>query len=260
MEFTALRVEQADGVATVTLNRPDRLNAIDEAMRHDLRALADACYADDAIRVVVFTGAGKTFCAGADVEVFERDWNTPAFRAQSRLLTNFFSDLEALEKPVLAAINGTCVGGGLELALACDLRIAAASARLGFPESNIGLIPGIGGCSRLVKLVGYGRAKELVLTGELIPAEEARAIGLVNRVVPDGELMATVRAVATGLLKRAPQALGLAKRVIRECVSADLAAGRTLEGLAQSILLKTQDHQEGIQAFRQKRPPRFEGR
>jgi len=229
-------------------------------MRHDFRALADACYADEAIRVVIFTGAGQAFCAGADMELFEREWDTPAFRAQGRLLITFFNDLEALEKPVLAAINGTCVGGGLELALACDLRIAAASARLGFPEARIGLIPGVGGCSRLVKLVGYGRAKELVLTGELISAEEARAIGLVNRVVPDGELMAAARALAAKLLERAPQALGLAKRVIRESVSADLAAGRTLESLAQSLLLKTQDHQEGIQAFREKRPPRFKGR
>lgn len=260
MDFQAIRFELADGVATVTMNRPERLNAIDETMRHELRALADVCYADDAIRVVVFTGAGKAFSVGADLEIFERDWDTPAFRAQSRLLTNFFGDLEALEKPVLAAINGTCVGGGLELALACDLRIAAASARLGFPEANIGLIPGVGGCSRLVKLVGYGRAKELVLTGELISAEEARAIGLVNRVVPDAELGAAARQLAARLLARAPQALGLAKRVIRECVSADLAAGRTLEGLAQSILLKTRDHQEGIEAFRAKRPPRFEGR
>src|SRR5262249_58164816 len=137
------------------------------------RALADELYGNEAVRVAVFTGTGKTFCIGADVSTFETDWNTPVFRANTRLLTNFFNELEALEKPVIAAINGTCVGGGLELAMACDLRVAARSARFGLPENNLGLIPGVGGCSRLVKLVGVGRAQELRLTGGVITAEGA---------------------------------------------------------------------------------------
>ena|SRR5947209_5613976 len=248
MTYATLKYELSDSIATVTINRPEKNNAISMEMRVDFRALADELYGNEAVRVAVFTGTGKTFCVGADVSTFETDWNTPVFRANTRLLTSFFNDLEALEKPLIAAINGTCVGGGLELALACDLRITARSARFGLPENNLGLIPGIGGCSRLVKLVGFGRAKELVLTGEIIAADEALRVGLVNRVVDDAELASEARA------------LGLAKRVIQSCVSADLHTARTLESFGQSILIKTEDHREGVKAFREKRRPRFEGR
>jgi len=260
MTFSTLLYDLTDGIATVTINRPEKNNAISQEMRADFRALADELYGDDAIRVIVFTGTGKTFCVGADVSVFETDWNTPAFRANTRLLTNFFNDLEALEKPLIGAINGTCVGGGLELALACDLRIAARSARFGLPENNIGLIPGIGGCSRLVRLVGFGRAKELILTGEIVSAEAAERLGLVNRVVEDAALGTEARGLAERLRAKAPQALGIAKRVIQNCVSADLATARTIESFGQSILVKTRDHKEGVAAFRGKRRPSFEGR
>jgi enoyl-CoA hydratase/carnithine racemase len=260
MAFATLRYEIVDGIAVVTIDRPEKNNAISMEMRADFRALADELYANDAVRVAMFTGTGKTFCVGADVSTFETDWNTPVFRANTRLLTSFFNDLEALEKPLIAAINGTCVGGGLELALACDLRLAARSARFGLPENNLGLIPGIGGCSRLVKLVGFGRAKELVLTGEIIDADAALGCGLVNRVVDDGALLSEAGALAARLAAKAPQALGLAKRVIQSCVSADLHTARTLESFGQSILIKTADHREGVRAFREKRRPRFEGR
>src|SRR2546422_8497226 len=206
MTFKTLGYELADGIATVIINRPEKNNAISMEMRADFRALADELYGDDAVRVVVFTGTGKTFCVGADVATFETDWNTPVFRANTRLLTNFFNDLEALEKPLIAAINGTCVGSGLELALACDLRIAARSARFGLPENNLGLIPGIGGCSRLVKLVGFGRAKGLAPTGESVGAHEALRCGLVNRVVEDAELASEARAPATRAPPHAPAA------------------------------------------------------
>lgn len=260
MTFKTLRYELADGIATVTINRPEKNNAISMEMRADFRALADELYTDEGVRVVVFTGTGKTFSVGADVSTFETDWNTPVFRANTRLLTNFFNDLEALEKPLIAAINGTCVGGGLELALACDLRLAARSARFGLPENNLGLIPGIGGCSRLVKLVGFGRAKELVLTGEIISAEDAHRYGLVSRVVDDDALLPEARGLAERLSAKAPQALGIAKRVLQNCVSADLGTARTLESFGQSILIKTADHREGVNAFRAKRRPKFEGR
>jgi len=193
MTFTTLRYDVQDGIATVTLDRPEKNNAISMEMRADFRALADELYTNESVRVAIITGGGKAFSVGADVSTFETDWNTPVFRANTRLLTNFFNELEALEKPVIAAINGTCVGGGLELAMACDLRVAARSARFGLPENNLGLIPGVGGCSRLVKLVGFGRAKELVLTGEIITAEDALRHGLVNRVVDDGALSAEAR-------------------------------------------------------------------
>ena len=260
MNFANLRYELHDGIATVTLNRPEKNNAISMEMRRDFLAIADELYYNDAVRVAIVTGTGKTFSVGADVSTFDADWNTQTFRANTRLLTNFFNDLEGLEKPVIAAINGTCVGGGLELALACDLRVAARSARFGLPENNLGLIPGIGGCSRLVKLVGFGRAKELVLTGAIITADDALHHGLVNRVVEDDALTGETRALAERLREKAPQALGVAKRVLQNCVSADLQTGRTIEGFGQSILLKTTDHREGVNAFREKRRPKFEGR
>jgi len=260
MTFTTLRYEVQDGIATVLLDRPEKNNAISMEMRADFRALADELYANESVRVAIITGGGKAFSVGADVSTFETDWNTPVFRANTRLLTNFFNELEALEKPVIAAINGTCVGGGLELAMACDLRVAARSARFGLPENNLGLIPGVGGCSRLVKLVGFGRAKELVLTGEIITAEDALRHGLVNRVVDDGALGTEARALAERLRDKAPQALGIAKRVLLNCVSADLQTGRTIESFGQSILIKTKDHREGVAAFREKRRPKFEGR
>ena len=260
MTFTTLRYDVQDGIATVTLDRPEKNNAISMEMRADFRALADELYTNESVRVAIITGGGKAFSVGADVSTFETDWNTPVFRANTRLLTNFFNELEALEKPVIAAINGTCVGGGLELAMACDLRVAARSARFGLPENNLGLIPGVGGCSRLVKLVGFGRAKELVLTGEIITAEDALRHGLVNRVVDDGALAAEARALAERLRGKAPQALGIAKRVLQNCVSADLQTGRTIESFGQSILIKTRDHREGVTAFREKRRPKFEGR
>jgi len=260
MTFTTLRYDVQDGIATVLLDRPEKNNAISMEMRADFRALADELYADESVRVAIVTGSGKAFSVGADVSTFETDWNTPIFRANTRLLTNFFNELEALEKPVIAAINGTCVGGGLELAMACDLRVAARSARFGLPENNLGLIPGVGGCSRLVKLVGFGRAKELVLTGEIITAEDALRHGLVNRVVDDGALLTEARALAERLRGKAPQALGIAKRVLQNCVSADLQTGRTIESFGQSILIKTEDHREGVTAFREKRRPKFEGR
>jgi enoyl-CoA hydratase/carnithine racemase len=260
MEYKTLRFEVEGGVATVTLDRPDALNAIDMDMRRDFGALAEALAFDDAVRVVIFTGAGRAFSAGGDIAHFEQEWQTPKFRAHSRRLVRFFDDLEMLEKPVIAAINGPATGGGLELALACDVRLAAESATLGFRENAIGLIPGIGGCARFARLVGVARAKELIFAGTLISAEEALKIGLVNRVVPDDGLLAAARDYAGLLLKRAPQALGLAKRLLNTVANVDQASGLVMEGLAQSILLKTADHQEGVRAFREKRKPQFSGK
>lgn len=259
MHFKTLDVKISEGVGAITLNRPDRLNAIDLTMRHEFRQLSEVLAYDEAIRVVVFTGSGRAFCVGADVSFFEQDWSGPVFRAYSRILTNFFDELEHLEKPILASINGLCVGGGLELALACDLRVASEDARFGFPENNIGVLPGVGGCSRLVKTVGLGKAKELVLCGELIDAHEAKAIGLVNQVVKAAELHERTAALTSQLLKKAPIALGVAKRVIWHCANVDMQTGRALESFGQSILIETADHQEGLKAFREKRPPRFGG-
>ena len=259
MDYQTILFELKDRVAWITFNRPERLNAINEAMREDFARLFREIQTNEEIGVIVFTGAGRAFSAGGDIEYFERDWDTVRFRAENHRLTQFFDELELIEKPVIAAINGPCTGAGLQITLSCDLRIASDQARFGFRENNIGLIPGAGGCSRLVKLIGYGRAKELIFTGEMITASEAERIGLINRVVPHDELMEHTRQLAAHLLTRAPEALGLAKRLLWHSVTSDFATGRMLEALAQSVLIKSEDHREGIRAFREKRKPKFKG-
>jgi enoyl-CoA hydratase/carnithine racemase len=260
MEFKTLLFDVQDGIATVTLNRPEVLNAVNMDMRRDFVDLTERLFFDSDIRVIIFTGAGRGFSSGGDIGHFEQPWITPSFRANSRRLTKFFDDLEALEKPVIGAINGPATGAGLELALACDICIASEEATFGFRENYISLIPGVGGCVRLVRLVGLQKAKELIFTGKMISAEEAHAIGLVNQVTPAEQLMVETRGFASTLLKRAPQAMGLAKKILNIAVNVDSTSGIAMEGLAQSILIKTEDHQEGLQAFREKRKPDFQGK
>lgn len=250
-----------DGIATITLNRPEARNAINMPMRHDFQALGERLMNDSAIKVVIFTGAGdEAFSAGGDIGHFERDWLTPEFRVHGHLLTGFFNLLEELEKPVIAAINGVATGAGLQLAMACDLRLASEQqARFGFRENFLNLIPGHGGTVRLVRLVGLGKAKELIFMGDFISAQEAQAMGLVQRVVPHESLQAEAQTIAQKLLKRAPQALGLVKRLLMAATETDKASTLFLESLAQSVLIKTGDHQEGLRAFREKRKPDFKG-
>lgn len=259
MSYQRLLFELRDSVATVTLNRPDDLNAIDDAMREDFRDLGERLMLDPEIRVVVFTGAGRAFSAGGDLSHFEREWNTAEFRVHSHRLSAFFNLLESLEKPVIAAMNGVAAGAGLQLAMASDLRIAAATAQVGFREHNLGLIPGHGGATRLVKLVGLSRAKGLYFTGDLVGAQEARRLGLIHRVVEGADLLEETSNMAQALAKRAPQALGLTKRLLNAAAHVDVKTGLELEALAQCVALKTADHREGVTAFREKRRPRFTG-
>ena len=260
MTLEKIGLEISDQIATVTFRNPNKLNAWDGQMLTELKAVVEDLAGREEVRVVIFTGEGRAFSVGADMNWFTPDPLTHRFRLQARSAHDFFDSLEALEKPILAAINGLCVGGGLELALSCDLRVAAEEARFGFPEVNAGIIPGSGGCSRLAHLVGVGAAKELILTGELIPASEAKQIGLVNAVVPADQLTAKARQYAEKILQRGPLAVGMAKQIINTALSVDAATGRTLERLAQSILLKTEDAEEGFRAFREKRPPKFSGK
>jgi enoyl-CoA hydratase/carnithine racemase len=260
--FEHLLLAQLDGILTVTLNRPERLNAWNRAMIGELQRLAEHLDDDPEVRVLVITGAGRAFSAGEDVGGMQALAEAPTrgFRALARKVHHFFDTLEALELPVIAALNGVAAGGGLELALSCDLRIASDAARLGLPENNVGLIPGSGGISRLVKLVGLARAKEIVLLGEMLPAAEALANGLVHRVVPADQLTAEVQTLAERLAGKAPLALGMAKLLLNRAANADWTVLRDLERLGQSVLLPTRDHLEGVEAFRQKRPARWEGR
>ena len=259
MDFETIDLAVSDdGLATLRLD-DEPVNAISQRMREELAEALDVLR-DDRVRVVIVTGTGSLFSVGADVGLFEeaQDWTTAEFRANSRILGRTFDGLESLEKPVLAAISGTCVGGGYELALACDVRVAAPDATLGFPEHNIGLIPGLGGCSRFVDLVGLGRAKDLIFRGELVEGEQALSYGMVEHVAEDPEAFA--REYAEDLLEKPPQALGLAKRVTTAARDTDVATAGLLESLAQSTLLETEDHREGVAAFREKRDPEFTGR
>jgi enoyl-CoA hydratase len=259
--YTYLRLQKDGNVATLTLSRPDRLNAWNREMRDELAAAMREIVADDDLRALVITGDGRAFSAGEDVRGMAglAEAGTRAFRRVVRGIHNVFDEIEAIEIPVIAAINGVAAGGGLELALSCDFRIAAESAKLGFPENNVGLIPGSGGCSRLVKLIGLPRAKRLVMTGEMIVADAALDIGLVEQVVADDALMETALGFARRLAARAPQAVGLAKLVLNACANVDPDTGRNFERLGQSVLKKTEDHAEGARAFVEKRPPVFKG-
>jgi enoyl-CoA hydratase len=260
MEF--IKIEQGEGVAVLTLNRPTTLNSWNQKMRDELRESILGLVADDGLRVLILTGEGRAFSSGEDVRGMQglAEIGTKGFRRVARGIHNVFDEIEAIEVPVIAAINGVAAGGGLELALSCDFRFAADTAKLGFPENNVGLIPGSGGCSRLVKLVGLSRAKRLVMSGEMILAPRALEIGLVDEVFPAEALLGKAQEFAKTLAAKAPLALGLAKLVLNACANVDPDTGRQLERLGQSILKKTEDHEEGAKAFVEKRKPKFKGR
>ncbi len=259
-EFIDLQVHEQ--VAVLHLNRPETFNAWNQQMRSELRDAVGALVADDNLRVAIVTGTGRAFSAGEDVRGMKglADIGTRAFRRVVRDIHNVFDEVEAIEIPVIAAINGVAAGGGLELALSCDFRFAASTAKLGLPENNVGLIPGSGGCSRLVRTVGLSTAKRLVMTGEMIPADRALAYGLIDEIHPPEQLMEAAMAFAQKLAARAPQALGIAKVVLNNCAKVDPDTARNFERLGQSILKKTEDHLEGALAFVEKRPAKFTGR
>ena len=251
MTADAVLVARHEAVATVTLNRPDRRNAIDQAMRDGLRSALDELDADAGVRVVVLTGAGRAFCAGVDLTE-----GAPA----PTLRPPVAAPLWAFRKPVIAAVNGPAVGGGLELALACDIRIAAASARFGLTEVRIGSLPGSGGTQLLPRIVGPGNAARMVLTGELVDAAEALWIGLVSEVVPDAELAAAAGTLAERIAQNAPLSLLAAKRALRAGSDLPFAEGQALERELWAELAASKDRAEGRAAFRERRPARFTGR
>ena len=254
-----VNTEVADGVATVTINRPDKLNALNTAVRQAFIAALGRLDEDPDVRVGIVTGSGtKAFVAGADITEFEHRTAIDQFTV-SRCAT-IFSAAAAFRKPLIAAINGFCLGGGCELALACDIRIASATARLGQPEVNLGLIPGGGGTQRLARLVGVGQAFKLIYSGEMISADEALRIGLVEEVVAPDELMPRARALAATIARKSPVTLRLIKEAIQASLETPLAEGLRLETSLLSVAFASEDKREGVRAFLEKRPPAFRGR
>ena len=259
-DYPSLNTSLEDGALLVEMNRPEKRNALDEALQNELLELFLEAGRDPEVRGVVLTGSGEAFSAGGDLSRFEREWNPAEFRAHSHELTRLISSVELLEKPVIAAINGLATGAGTQLALSCDLRIASENARFLFREGMIGFIPSHGGCVRLVKLLGLARARDILLGGEDLDAQEAFRHGLVTRVVPPERLLDVARELLRLIFRRAPQAYGLAKRLLHLSASVDLESGLFAESLAQSLLVGTEDHKEGVRAARERRAPSFTGR
>jgi enoyl-CoA hydratase len=260
MEFKNVIYEKSEGIATITLNRPEALNAFNKEVTDEvLRAVEDA-KADENVRVVVLTGAGeKAFSAGADIKAM-KGMNALKARELSLMGEKLCNAFENLEKPVIAALNGYALGGGLEVAMACDLRITSENARMGQTEVNIGLIPGWGGTQRLTRLVGRTKAKELVFTGRMIDAKTAEQLGIVNMVVPADKFRETVRQFAAELASKAPVALKVAKAVINKGADMSLDAAIALEREGFGVAASTEDLQEGVSAFIEKRKPAFKGK
>ena len=259
-DYQAITYAVSEHVATLTLNRPDVHNAMNETMRRDLTRCFDAVAADEEVKAVVVTGAGeRAFSAGADIREFVEPLSPVRFREQRRRL-DFRQAMDRCGQPIIAAINGFALGGGLELALACDIRVAALGATLGLTEINLAIIPGGGGTQRLPRLVGRGKALEMILTGARIPADEALRIGLVERVVPTGEALKAATELARTIAAKAPVALRYAKEAVVKGLELPLADGLRLEGDLSTLLRTTEDRVEGAKAFLEKRAPRWTGR
>jgi enoyl-CoA hydratase len=260
MAFDNLLLECDAGVALLTINRPKVLNALNTQTLDEIRHAALDLKHDESIRVVIITGAGdKSFVAGADIN--ELAVQTPSSGREHALAGQHVFDLiENMGKPVIAAVNGYALGGGCELAMACTLRIAADTAKLGQPEINLGLLPGYAGTQRLSRLVGKGKAMEIILTGAPISAVEAERIGLVNRVVPAAELMTAVRTLAAELAKQAPIAMRYIINAINHGLEMPYAEGAVFEATLFGLIAATDDMREGTRAFLEKRKPVFKGR
>jgi enoyl-CoA hydratase len=260
MAFDNLLVDRDASVATVTINRPRVLNALNTQTLDELRRVALDLKQDDSVRVMIVTGAGdKAFVAGADINELAV-LSPTAGREHALAGQHVFDLIENLGKPVIAAINGYALGGGCELAMACTLRIAAESARLGQPEINLGIIPGYAGTQRLARLVGVGKAMEIALTGTPLSAADAERIGLVNRVVPSAELMSEARKLAAHLAAQAPVAIRYIIAAINKGAEMGFAEGAVFEATLFGLVASTDDMREGTRAFLEKRKAEFKGR
>lgn len=257
MDNQVILTEKKEGIGTITINRPEVRNALNKEAWAQLCQAFVALDKDEDVKVIIVTGAGdKAFVAGADLNALKQRSAVQTFYGEN---PQFVLGIESVSKPTIAMINGFCLGGGLEVAMACDIRIASDDAKLGQTELNVGILPGAGGTQRLARLVGLGKAKELVFTGKIISAQQAENIGLVNQVVPKAELLKETLTMAKSIAAKSPIVTKVAKLVINKGYDADLASGLKLETLAQSFVFSTKDHMEGIDAFLEKREPNFTG-
>lgn len=259
-QYNNLLFEVKDSIGMITLHRPKALNALNTVLLHELSNLLDRIKEDTSIGIVIITGSGeKAFVAGADIAEMQT-LTAIEGRNFGKIGQDVFNKLESLPQPVIAAINGFALGGGCELAMACDIRIASEKAKFGQPEVSLGITPGFGGTQRLPRLVGKGRAKELIYTGDIIDAGEAYRIGLVNKVAAPDELMNVAKAMAEKILSRASVAVQLSKAAVNEGLNMDLASGIAYEAEVFGLCFATEDQKEGMTAFVDKRKANFSGK
>jgi enoyl-CoA hydratase/carnithine racemase len=260
-EYATILVERRDPVVFLRLNRQERLNTINRQMKDDLLAVLDALRTDRESRVLIIAGAGpKAFCAGADVNEFTASGPVDRWRYDWDYPRRIFEEIEHYPKPVIAMIHGYCLGGGAEIALACDLRVASDDAELGLTEIRFGMIPGAGGTQRLVRFVGEGMAMRLVLTGDRISATVARQIGLVEEVVPRERLEAETLALAERITHHSPIAVQVAKHAVRSASRMPLESGLLYEVALSTLCFATEDKEEAVRAFLERREPHYRGR
>jgi len=258
-EYNNVLYRVEDSIAFITLNRPKALNALNTETLGELDAAVSVAGKDENVKVIVITGEGRAFVAGADISQM-RGLTVQEGRDMTILGQEVFTRIENLDKPVIAAVNGFALGGGCELAMACDIRVASDKAKFGQPEVNLGIIPGYGGTQRLPRLVGKGAAKYLIFTGEMISAEEAFRIGLADKVVPAEELMDSVIALAKVIMSKAPIAIKMAKHAINNGLNVDLKSGVAYEAEAYTTTFSTEDRVEGMSAFLEKRQAEFKNK
>ena len=258
MEFQTLTLSIDDRIATITVNRPDKLNALNARVIAELGDAIDEARSNQAVGGVILTGAGRAFVAGADIAELETH-NAVTAKALAQHGQDVFRRFETSPKPTIAAVNGFALGGGCELAMACHIRIASDTAKFGQPEVKLGLVPGYGGTQRLPRLIGKGRAMQLLLTGEMIDAAEAYRIGLVNRVVPGVALIPTATTMLRAILANGPLAIAHCIEVMNSGYDLPLTEAMTLEATAFGLLAGTDDKREGTRAFLEKRAPNFSG-
>jgi len=257
--FETLLLERRERVAIITINRPEKRNALNIKTREEGAALIEELRGNDSVGVVVITRAGdKAFIAGADIAEFAG--RTAMMQRDVMVSRSLFNAIDSFRKPVIAMINGYCLGGGCELALACDIRIASENASFGQPEINLGIIPGGGGTQRLTRLVGEGKAMEMILTGEIIDAKTAHAIGLVNHVVPLDQLEAKTMEIASRIAEKSPIALSLAKEAVKIASRSNLDEGLRRQVDLFALCFSTEDKDEGVKAFLEKRKPVWKGK